>query len=272
MACRLIINADDFGWSSGVNRAVARLYDVGVLTSASLMVTGPAAAEAVALAHSRPGLAVGLHLAVVCAPPALPPAQLPRLVGKRGTLRENYHAAALCLTLLPGWQRELQAEAEAQFAQFAKSELPWSHVDAHLHMSLVPAVFRVARGLATWYGVPGFRVPQDVLLPNEAPGWRAQIEAVVLRWLGTRQQRALKAAGFTVPERCYGYFHSGRLTQEYLVHLLETLPDGNFELHCHPDLDTEAGQAEMATLESEAFWLALERRGVELCTYSTLRG
>lgn len=272
VACRLIVNADDFGWSSGVNQAVARLHDSGVLTSASLMVTGPAAADAMALAKARPRLAVGLHLALACAPAALPASQLPRLVEKGGGLPDDYHAAALRYTLLPGWRREMRAESAMQFRRFAETGLPWSHVDAHLHLSLSPAVFASARDLAMHYGVPGFRVPQDEPLPGEAISARNQIEAVGLRWLGGWQRRQLRHHGLTVTERCYGYFHSGRLTEAYLARLIESLPEGDFEVHCHPDLDTESGLAETAAVESKAFRSALERRGVELCTYPTLTG
>jgi predicted glycoside hydrolase/deacetylase ChbG (UPF0249 family) len=58
----LIINADDFGYGCGVNRAVAELHDQGVVTSAGLMVNTPATGEAVALAAARPRLSVGLHV------------------------------------------------------------------------------------------------------------------------------------------------------------------------------------------------------------------
>jgi hopanoid biosynthesis associated protein HpnK len=266
----LIVNADDFGWSSGVNRAVAQLHDSGILTSASLMVTGPAADEAVALAKERPGLAVGLHLALVLAPPALPPAQLPRLVGKSGSLPDAYHAAALRYTLLPGWRQEMEAEAQAQFARFATIGLPWSHVDAHLHLSLSPAVFAIARKLAQQYRVPGFRVPQDEPLPGEHLSLRAWMEAWALRRIGSWQRHQLRRIELVTTDRCYGYFHSGRLTETYLTQLVEALPDGDFELHCHPDLDTEAGREETAALESASFREALARRRVQLCTYAEL--
>jgi chitin disaccharide deacetylase len=59
---RLIVNADDFGLSVGVNRGIIQAHENGIVTSASLMVRGPAAGEAAALAHEHPRLSVGLHL------------------------------------------------------------------------------------------------------------------------------------------------------------------------------------------------------------------
>jgi predicted glycoside hydrolase/deacetylase ChbG (UPF0249 family) len=58
----LIVNADDFGYSRGVNRGILEAHERGIVTSASLMVDGPAAAEAAAYARDRPELSVGLHV------------------------------------------------------------------------------------------------------------------------------------------------------------------------------------------------------------------
>lgn len=61
-ARRLIVNADDLGLSAGVNRGIAQAHERGIVTSASLMVRGPHAAQAAAWAATRPRLSVGLHL------------------------------------------------------------------------------------------------------------------------------------------------------------------------------------------------------------------
>src|SRR5260221_10638319 len=58
----LIVNADDFGLSGGVNRGVIEAHEHGILTSASLMVRWPAAAQAATYARSSRSLGVGLHL------------------------------------------------------------------------------------------------------------------------------------------------------------------------------------------------------------------
>src|SRR5438876_12055746 len=58
----LIVNADDFGRSPGVNRGIISAYEHGIVTSASLMARWPAAAEAAQYARMRPNMSVGLHL------------------------------------------------------------------------------------------------------------------------------------------------------------------------------------------------------------------
>jgi hopanoid biosynthesis associated protein HpnK len=276
MSRQLIVNADDFGWSAGVNAAVAALYDAGLVTSTSLMVGCPAAAEAVELARERPGLAVGLHVTLAGAPALLGPAELPQLRDATGWLPRDWRRAALGYTLLPAWQRELRRELEAQFTRFAELGLGWSHVDTHLHTGLTPAIFRELLPACRRFGVAAVRIPEDdfELARSYAPqetGGQAH-EAKVLQWLCTRQREALGRAGLRTTECCYGYFRSGKLDEGYLCRLIAALPEGVRELHCHPDLSTESGRAEFAALRSTAFRKALETHGVELTTYAALTG
>lgn len=58
----LIVNADDFGYSRGINRGIAEAHDRGIVTSASLMINAPQAREAVELARARPALSLGIHV------------------------------------------------------------------------------------------------------------------------------------------------------------------------------------------------------------------
>ena len=272
--CNLIVNADDFGWSEGVNEAVCSLYDEGIITSTSLMVGGPAARDAVARARSRPGLVVGLHLALVQAPPLLPPKEVPHLVNRHGWLESDCLRAGLRCALLPAYRREMKRELEAQFKAFEGLALGWSHVDSHLHFSLVPPVFAAIRDLARRYRVVGFRVPEDDFGLHrrlEGAGARGhRLHALWFRLNCRRQRRALQSSGWVVPERCYGFFRSGRLDADYLARLVRAMPDGDHELHCHPDLSTESGRAEWGALRSRQFRAALAERGVTLTTYAAL--
>jgi hopanoid biosynthesis associated protein HpnK len=271
---RLILNADDFGWSEGVNEAVCALYDAGVLTSASLMVGGPAAGDAIRRARARPGLAMGLHLAVVQSPPVAPPEQVPRLLDRKGWLRASCAAAAGRFVFSRAARRELETELRAQFEAFDRTGLPWSHVDFHVHMSLVPPVFHAALALCRRYPVVGLRVPQDNwaayrrLYPQEA--LRQAANAVYFQVACSHQRRALRSERLVTTSRCYGFFRSGRLDERYLEAVVRGLPEGDHELHCHPDLATRAGRREYEALRSRAFREALAARGVELATYSRL--
>lgn len=274
MSCRLILNADDFGWSEGANAAVADLYDRGIVTSTSLMVGGPAAAGAVGILRARPGLAVGLHLSLVDAVAVLPPAELPALVDADGRFPRDPVRMGLKYTLLPAARKQMRREAEAQFEAFAALGLPLSHVDTHVHMALTPAVFHTALQLARKYDAGGFRVPLDDF------GLYRQLDSVdadrqkgmarAFRLLCKGRYAAVRAAGLRCPDRCFGFFRSGRLDREYLCRLVEKLPEGEFELHCHPDLATPEGEREYAALASDQVRDALRDRGLTLCTYASL--
>src|SRR5581483_503131 len=123
---RLIVNADDFGHSPGVNRAVAELHVDGLLTSCSLMVAEPAVEEAVALAKALPRLAVGLHLTVLRGQSVLPPAEVPSLVASGGQFADDRVGVGLRYALLPRARRQVRKEIAAQFERFRVTGLPLS--------------------------------------------------------------------------------------------------------------------------------------------------
>ena len=81
------MNADDFGLTAGVNRAILELHAAGVLTSTTLMAQAAATEEAIALALAMPTLGVGCHVVLVDGEPVLPAHEIPSLVDARdGTL------------------------------------------------------------------------------------------------------------------------------------------------------------------------------------------
>lgn len=272
--CRLVLNADDFGWSPGVNEAVHELYEAGILTSTSLMVGAPAAEEATRLARRLPGLAIGLHMALVAAPPVLPRDQVRHLLDHTGDLMTDCVRAGFVYVLHPAARRELRRELAAQFEAFAATGLPWSHVDSHRHLHLVSTFFPAALALAETYRVPGFRVPEDDLRLHAAAApddvERHRGTARFFSWLCRPQRSILTRKRFRVVDRCLGLFRTGRLDVEYLCRLVHALPDGIYELHCHPDLGTERGRAEHAALLSPEFSEALAQRGALLTTYPEL--
>ena len=137
---RLIVTADDFGASVAVNEAVEQAHREGILTAASLMVAGDAAADAVARARTMPSLGVGLHLVLVEGRPVLPPAQIPALVDATGRFRRDMARYALRMFADPAARRQLAAEVDAQFAAFAATGLPLDHVNAHKHFHLHPTI------------------------------------------------------------------------------------------------------------------------------------
>jgi hopanoid biosynthesis associated protein HpnK len=228
---RLIVTADDFGASPQVNEAVERAHRDGILTAASLMVTGDAAADAVARATWMPRLGVGLHLVLVEGTPALPPGQVPALVGADGRFRTDMVRAAVRIFADPRARRQLAAEVEAQFAAFAATGLALDHVNAHKHFHLHPTIAAAVLRIGPNYGMRAVRAPVE----RGTPG----IEA---RW-ARRLQRRLRTAGMLVPDQVVGLAWTGQFTAERMRQALAALPDGLTEVYTHPATGPYPGSA-----------------------------
>ncbi len=276
---QVILTADDFGRSPEINAAVIQAHRAGMLTGASLMVTGDACAEAVALARSTPTLAVGLHLVISAGRPALDPSHVPHLVAADGCFPDDPLRLGLRYALDCAAQRELAAEIAAQFARFAATGLPLSHVDGHQHLHVHPTVFSLLLPLARHYGAQGVRVPRDDLrlaLRHNRRGAVAKIGwalglGLVSGWCAARA----RASGLRVAHRVYGVFQSGQMTEDYVLQALRQLSVPSVEFYFHPSL-TRSGEAlgpnpdDLATLLSPALRRAFAGQGLRPATYATL--
>jgi len=274
-----VLNADDLGASAAVNAAIMQAHREGVLTSASLMVTGPAAAEAVALARQAPGLAVGLHVVVAGGRAALPPERIPHIVDGDGAFPDDPLRAGLRYYFSRTARAELAAELEAQFERFAATGLALSHVDGHLHMHLHPTVFRLLLPLAGRYGARGLCLPRDqfwlaIRYDRQRAGIKA-LYALVFGLLARRCARALDGHPLKVADRVYGLMQTGRMREGYVLDLLGRLDVPTAELYFHPSTRAEDGPsgpnpADLATLLSPAVRRLIQERGLRPATYPAL--
>lgn len=277
---QIILNADDFGGSSNINAAVMRAHREGVLTSASLMVTGAAFEEAVTLARETPTLAVGLHLVLVAGRAVLPPARIPCLVERRGRFPDDPFRLGLRYAFSRAAQAELAREMEAQFERFAATELPLSHVDSHLHMHMHPAVFDRLLPLAERYGARGIRLPRDDLrLALQFDRRRVGSMfawALVFGLLARRSAKRLRNHQLKTTDRVYGLMQTGRMHRDYVVAVLRQLKVPTAELYFHPSVESEGGAlgpnpGDLAALLSPAVRQVIEERSLYLTTYAALQ-
>ncbi len=274
---QLVFGADDFGRSSEINGAVERAYRGGLLTSVSLMVTGDAFPEAVALAHRLTGLAVGLHIVLADGRAALPPTDIPHLVDAEGQFPRDPVCAGFRYALLGRrGRKELRRELAAQFERFASTGLPLSHVDGHCHLHVHPAVFPEIVPLAKRYGARGFRLPKDRfrLAARHAPrrAWAQAAGAMVLALLARPFARRLRREGLAVPSRTYGFFESGDMGEDYVVDVLQELREPDAEVYFHPTLGRRLNPlgpnpGDLATLLSPRVRSVIERRGLILTNH-----
>lgn len=280
---RLIVNADDFGFSEEVNEATIRAHKEGILTSASLMVTGAAFDHAVGLARENPQLGVGIHLVTVVGRSVLPPCEIPSLVDLQGNFSNSPVKAGLKYFFSPQARRELRMELTAQFEKFNATGLSLSHVDGHLHLHIHPVVFREALELAARYGARRMRVPVEeralALGFDSANRASKTITSLLFGAMARYMKPRLRSRGFVFPERVYGNLQSGRITERYLLYALDNLGAACNEIYCHPAFygrstklskDQEEHQVEFEGLISSSVVRKVKAAGVRLMNYREL--
>jgi hopanoid biosynthesis associated protein HpnK len=275
---QLIVNADDWGLTPAVNRGVVRAFRDGIVTSASLLVTGSAFENAVALARENLKLNVGLHLALVEERAVLGRDVLPTLVDETGrfprTSAEFIRRAVLGRI---SWH-EVEREVAAQIALFQKTGLRLSHVNSHQHLHIFPPVYQIVRRLT--------RVMENVWIRNPAGPWRKSPDTSLGRWMQRLglNLTCLAARGLhdgsqpPMPDGLCGFEVSGCLTPSALEHILRRIPHGLYELICHPgedDADTQTRYShwgyrwaeELETLTAPKTRLILEEHGIVLTSF-----
>ncbi len=228
---RLITVADDFGLSVGVNEAVERAARDGILTSASLMVAGPAAADAVRRARALPSLHVGLHLVVIEGMPVLPPDAIPDLVDADGQFPSAQLRLGVNYFFRPRIRRQLAAEIRAQFAAFAATGLTLDHANAHKHMHLHPTVGQLMIDIGGDFGLRAIRVPCEP--PIQGGPARTLGDRALARWCAVLRSQA-RRAGLLTNDALFGLGWTGQMTTNRVQHLLDSLPERLSEIYFHP--------------------------------------
>ena len=245
---RLIVNADDFGLTSGVNRAIVELHQAGVLTSTTLMANAAATEEAIDLALANPTLGIGCHIVLVDGRPVLSPRHgIPNLADPvtgqfrtsllgfldwlhRGSRRRwPFHSPAAT---------EIEAEAAAQIRRLQDRGLRLTHIDTHKHTHMFPAVLRPVLRAARSCGITRIRNPFEPSWSVRAtpdPPLLRRTQVTVLRRLLERDFRSITAQeGFTTTAGAVGVLATGALDAITLASLLPAIPDGDWELVTHP--------------------------------------
>jgi chitin disaccharide deacetylase len=285
---RVIINADDFGASRAVNDAVIEAFCGGVLTSCSLMASGDAFDDAVRRARKCPQLGVGLHLVAVHGRSVLPHREIPSLVDRFDRFSDDPARAGLRYFFSRRARRELRREFIAQFEKALSASISLSHIDAHLHLQVHPVIFDLAVDLGKHYGVRRMRVPEDDLSlarqfePHMPPG--RSVEARIFKILTRRMKKRLKTEGFAFTDRVYGHCMTGKMSEAYLMFLIDHLNAATNEIYLHParyhgpvplDPSQRQGLREYDALMSPEVSRRLEILGVErvrYCDFSSLTG
>lgn len=274
----LIVNGDDFGLSTGVNRAIIEAHTQGILTSTSLMVTGAAFDQAVELAKSHPNLGVGLHLTLGKGKAVLPHSKIPHLVDAEGHFPNDTDRAGVYYQFNADARRQLSLEIRAQLEKFRATGLKLSHVDGHRHMHSNPVILRALVDLAEEFDIRVIRLPSEELgLTLNLD--RRDLKTKLLWWtvfsgLRLYGERVLKARGVGFVDRVYGLLQSGQMTEDYLIGLIPQIRANLVEIYSHPavpestDERIYGGQKELDALLSDRVRSTIAAAGFELANYN----
>ena len=284
---RLIINADDFGFTSGVNRGIVKAHTDGVVTSATLMANGPAFCEAKELAKQIPNLSIGCHVVLINGEPILPAATLPSLT-QSGRFRDGLKTFAARAFTGQLEATEIAAEAMAQIGRVQAAGLCVSHLDTHKHTHTFPRVLRPLLLAAAQCGVQAVRNPFGPRFPLrwsellKRPNlWARWAEVGVLGIFAGKFKEAVQQEGFVTPDGTLGIEVTGTLNETLFTAIVTCIPEGTWEFVCHPgyndpDLQSaktrlrDSRELELRVLTSPRAREILARQGIELISYRDL--
>lgn len=284
---RLIVNADDLGFTSGVNRAIVEAHRHGIVTSSTLMATGPAFAEAVRQAKTLPELSVGCHVLLIDGQPVLASEKIPSLTSSdhfRDGLK-TFAARALsgCIST-----DEIVAEATAQIRKIQSAGIAVSHVDTHKHTHVFPQILRPLLRAAKGCGVRALRNPFGPRMPMRSTQllakpnlWTRFAEVRILQRFAGKFREAVDREGLVAPDGTLGIEVTGTLDEKLFQAIAQSIPEGTWEFVCHPgynDADLKAArtrlresrETELRVLTMPVGRELLVREGIELISYRDL--
>ena len=283
---RLIINADDFGLTAGVNRAIVEAHSGGIVTSATMMANAGGFDDGVRQAQSSPTLSVGCHVVLVDGAPVLPAEKIPDLL-EPGTQHFHRSLATFAALVLRNRIRpeQIEAEARAQIGKLQAAGIRVSHLDTHKHTHMLPQVSRPLLRAARACGISAIRNPFEPvrlsLLGRGPKVWKRWIEVKALRSLQRRFVEGAKEAGITTIAGTLGIVVTGILDQQLFKAVVNEIPDGTWELVCHPgyndaDLqgvatrlrESRVRELQVLTAPESREWL--EKAGFQLISYRDL--
>jgi hopanoid biosynthesis associated protein HpnK len=230
---RLIINADDFGWSPEVNRGILKCHEDGILTSTTLLMNGPALDDAVKIARASPTLGVGVHMNIVRGTPLSDPARIPTLVGTHGKFMGSAERVLLRMMLGRIAEAEIRIEIEAQVSRFKEHLGAPTHVDSEKHMHAFVPFSSAAIAIAGAHNISTMRCPMET-----QHGTDLAIMQRFKSWLLLRSAKLLKdlakQANITTPDSFVGIVDTGRMTGERYRKIFDSTEDGVTEVMTHP--------------------------------------
>jgi hopanoid biosynthesis associated protein HpnK len=283
----LIVNADDLGWTAGVNRGIAEAHRNGIVTSTSLLANGCAFEDGVKTASELPGLGVGVHLNLSDGAPTALPEEVKSLLNEEGQFAGGPESLLLRLTTKSLNTQEVENEWNAQIEKVRSAGIHPTHLDGHKHVQMLPGLFGIALRLAKRHGIDAVRVsheasPLRTALSdgNESSGvvLKQGVQARGLKLLARDARQMAERAGIATADYFCGIAQTGVLTKAGVQKMLSGLPEGTTELMCHPGYADEelrksrtrlqeSRQTELQILTDKTIRKSVAELGIRLINY-----
>jgi hopanoid biosynthesis associated protein HpnK len=288
---KLIVNADDFGLTEGVNRAIIDGHRNGILTSATLMANGAAFDSAVAAGLAAPSLGIGVHLNLTQGPPVSSVSSVSSIVTSEGSFYPSSGILARRILMGQVRPRDIETELRRQIEKIASAGICITHLDSHKHIHLLPAIFNVVIRLAGEFGIDCVRCPVEPAISalgqlRSACGSRLGMAKQyflgrALTTLAACQAHKLANAGLCRTKHFYGLSQTGFLDATILEQILQDLPEGTSEMMCHPGYVDRAlegtrtrlraqRETELAALTNPGIRRIVDKLKIELISYGML--
>jgi hopanoid biosynthesis associated protein HpnK len=284
----LIVNADDLGWTEGVNKGIAEAHRHGIVTSTSMLANGKAFAKAVELVEKMPALGVGVHLNLSDGAPVAERKQVGSLVNSKGIMQGGPESLLLRMARRGLEVEQVEREWDAQIRKVREAGIQPTHLDGHKHVHMLPGLFEIALRLGKRHGIGAVRIAHEASPLRAALSageeqhagvvMRQGVQARGLKLLARDARELAERAGIATADYFCGIAQTGELTREGMARLLENLPEGTTELMCHPgyaDAELEKSatrlqhsrQTELEILTDKEIRKLVASQGIRLIDY-----
>ncbi len=281
----LIVNADDFGYTKGINQGIIEAHKKGILTSCSIMANSEYFEDAVMRLKQVDDLSVGVHLTLSNLKSVLSANQVPLLVSKEGYFPKSPAILIQRFMMFPVSLQQVRAELRAQCEKIISYGIIPSHIDTHKHFHLYMPLFKIVIQIALEFNINAVRVPYDsIQMKSSKPKRRfSKIIIQTIKVMQIRMKKMLKANNIKYPDHFFGFQYTGLLDEDILVNLIRNLPNGTTELMCHPGFFTkdlkeaktklkESRKIELNALISKKVIEEIRKNNIKLINYSNIEG
>jgi predicted glycoside hydrolase/deacetylase ChbG (UPF0249 family) len=280
---KVIINADDFGLTRGVNEGILKAHQEGILTSATLLVNMPGFDQAVELAGANPDLGVGVHLNILRGRPLSPADSVESLLSQENRFIPSVGNLLCRLMRKRLAYDEVEREFRAQVERVQNAGIIPSHIDSEKHIHMIRPLFRIVLKLAKEYKIDRVRFIKESCF-SLRPG--QMLKSMFIALASTSMKKTLVREGIRSPDRFYGVCDSGRITASKLIQAFQKTEEGVTEIMVHPgfitqemiELEKKIGpyyinkhrEKELNALLDERLFDVITDRGIQLINFNHL--